>query len=153
MSALYLNNMELELLGQFNSFGVRYLVIGGHAVQFHGHLRSTKDLDIFVDMSADNPAKVVSALKSLGFSGSDLSADRFSEPKKQTTLGRYQTELLTSPDGPSFEDAYARRVIANEKGVSIPVVSRDDLLQQKRMLGRPQDIADVEALEHGNTTA
>ena len=93
----------------------------------------------------------MSALKSLGFSGSDLSADRFSEPKKQIPLGRYHTELLTSPDGPSFEDAYEHRVIANEKGVSIPVVSRDDLLQQKRMLGRPQDIADVEALEHGNT--
>jgi len=58
MSALFLNNIELELLSRFNSFGVRYLVIGGHAVQFHGHLRSAKDLDIFVDTFADNPSKV-----------------------------------------------------------------------------------------------
>ena len=44
-----------------------------------------------------------------------------------------------------------RGVIANEKAVAIPVVSLDVLLQQKRMLGRPQDIADVEALENAKT--
>ncbi len=151
MSALFLNAQELELLICFNSFGVRYLVIGGHAVQFHGHRRPAKDLDIFIDRLDGNPSRVVSALNSLGFSGSDLSVDLFSELKKQIPLGRYQTELLTSPDGPTFEEAYARRVMANEKGIAVPVVSYDDLLQQKRMLGRPQDIADVEALKNVKT--
>lgn len=147
MSALFLNALQLELLSCFNSAGVRYLVIGGHAVQFHGHLRSAKDLDIFIDTSGDNPYRVVSALQSLRFSGNDLSANRFSELKKQIPLGQYNTELLTSPDGPPFEEACARRALANENGVAVPVVSYDDLLQQKRMLGRPKDIADVEALE------
>ncbi len=146
MIKLFLNPLELELLSHFNSAGVRYLVIGGHAVRFHGHLRSVKDLDVFVDTSGDNPSRVVSALQSLGFSGNDLSADRFSEPKKQIPLGRYNTELLTSPDGPPFEEAYARRVRANVNGLAIPVVSRNDLIEQKRILGRPQDIADIEAL-------
>lgn len=147
MSALFLNAIELELLDRFNSFGVRYLVIGGHAVQFHGHLRSAKDLDIFVDMSSDNPSRIISALRSLGFPEIGLSADRFSKPKMQTTLGsRYHTELLTSPEGPSFEEAYPRRAIAVEEVGSIPVISYNDLLRQKRMLGRPQDIADVDAL-------
>src|SRR2546425_4331119 len=67
MNALFLNTLELELLSRFNSAGVRYLVIGGHAVQFHGYLRSTKDLDIFIDTSGDNPSQVVTALHSLGF--------------------------------------------------------------------------------------
>jgi hypothetical protein len=151
MSTLFLNAVELELLRCFNSFKVRYLVIGGHAVQFHGYLRSAKDLDIFIDTSGDNPSRVVTALRSLGFSGGDLSANQFSEPKKQIPLGGYSTELLTSPDGPPFEEAYARRVVANEIGFSVPVVSRDDLLQQKRKLGRPQDIADIEALQNGET--
>ena len=151
MSALFLNAQEMELLSCFNSFDVRYLVIGGHAVQFHGHLRPAKDLDIFIDRSDGNPDRVVSALHSLGFFGSDLSANLFSELKKQIPLGTYQTELLTSPDGPTFEEAYARRVMANEKGIAVPVISYDDLLQQKRMLGRPQDIADIEALENGKT--
>ena len=147
MSRLFLNSLELELLSRFNSFGVRYLVIGGHAVQSHGYLRSTKDVDVFIDTSGDNPSRVVAALQSLGFSGNDLSADRFSEPKKQIPLGQYCTELLTSPDGPTFEEAHVRRVIANENGVTVPVVSYDDLLQQKRKLGRTLDIADIEALE------
>ena len=152
MNALFLNTLELELLSRFNSAGVRYLVIGGHAVQFHGYLRSTKDLDIFIDTSGDNPSQVVTALHSLGFSGNDLLADRFSEPKKQIPLGRYNAELLTSPDGPPFDEAYARCVIANKSEAAIPVVSYNDLLKQKRMLGRPQDIADIEALEkiHGD---
>lgn len=149
MSALFLNAHELELLNCFNSFDVRYLVIGGHAVQFHGHLRPAKDLDIFIDRSDANPSRVVSALQSLGFFGSDLSANLFSEVKKQIPLGRYHTELLTSPDGPTFEEAYGRRVIVNENGIAVAVVSYNDLLQQKRALGRPQDIADVEALEIG----
>ena len=148
MSALFLAAVELELVRCFNSFSVRYLVIGGHAVQFHGHLRPAKDLDIFIDTAGDNPSRVVTALRSLGFSGSDLSADRFSEPKKQIPLGgHYHTELLTSPDGPTFEEAYARRVTANENGTSVPVISREDLLLQKLKLGRPQDIADIEALK------
>src|SRR5438309_1091714 len=113
MSVLFLNALESELLSRFNSAGVRYLVIGGHAVQFHGHLRPARDLDIFIDTSGDNPSQVVAALHSLGFTGNDLLADRFSEAKKQIPLGRYNTELLTSPDGPPFEEAYARRVIAN----------------------------------------
>ena len=138
MSALFLNAQETELLSCFNSFDVRYLVIG-HAVQFHGHLRPAKDLDIFIDRSDSNPVRVVSALRSLGFVGSELSANLFSEMKKQIPLGQYQTE------------AYARRVMANENGIAVPVISYDDLLQQKRMLGRPQDIADVEALENGKT--
>ena len=81
---------------------MRYLIIGGHAVQFHGYLRTVKDLDIFVDGSPDNAETIISALRSLGFSGSDLTAELFSEPKKQIPLGRYQAELLTSPDGPTF---------------------------------------------------
>lgn len=94
MSALFLNAQELELLSCFNSFDVRYLVIGGHAVQFHGYLRPAKDLDIFIDRSDGNPVRVVSALRSLGFIGSELSANLFSEMKKQIPLGRYQTELM-----------------------------------------------------------
>jgi hypothetical protein len=82
MSALFLNAQETELLSCFNSFDVRYLVIGEHAVQFHGHLRPANDLDIFIDRSDSNPVRVVSALRSLGFLGSKLSANLFSEMKK-----------------------------------------------------------------------
>ena len=126
---------------------MRYLIIGGHAVQFHGYLRTAKDLDIFVDGSPDNAETIISALRSLGFSGSDLTAELFSEPKKQIPLGRYQAELLTSPDGPPFGKAYDRRVLANERGIPIPVISYEDLLDQKKILARRQDIADIEELE------
>ena len=149
MSSLFLNSTELELLHCFNSFNVHYLVIGGHAVQFYGYKRPAKDLDIFIATSDGNPMRVVAALRSLGFSGTDLSVDQFSQPKKQIPLRRYYAELLTSPEGPLFEEAYERRVIVTEQGIPVPVVSFQDLLQQKRRLGRPQDKLDIEALENG----
>jgi hypothetical protein len=117
MRSLFLNPHKLELLERFNSSGVRYLIIGGHAVQFHGYLRTAKDLDIFIDRSHDNAELIVCALCYLGFSGTDLTAELFCEPKKQIPLGRYQAELLTSPDGPPFGEAYDRRVIANEREI------------------------------------
>jgi hypothetical protein len=94
MSALFLNAQELDLLNCFNSFDVHYLVTGGHAVQFHGHLRLAKDFDIFIDRSDGNPVRVVSALRSLGFFGSDLSANLFSELKNKFRSGGTRRSCL-----------------------------------------------------------
>lgn len=143
---LFLHASELELLSAFNRFSVRYLVVGGHAVRFHGQTRSVKDLDLFIDSTGNNPSQCLDALHSLRFTDPKLSA-ALAKPKMQIRLARYGAELLTSCDGPPFEEAYQRRVLAQEQGMVVPVVSRQDLLEQKRKLNRPKDIEDVKALE------
>lgn len=147
MAALLLNAIEIELLACLNTFEVRYLVVGGHAVAYHGHLRPMKDLDLFIGTFFQNAERIVTALRSLRFNGADLSADKFSQPKRQIPLGgHYHTELLTSVPGVDFDLAYNRRVIAYEDSTPIPVISLSDLLQQKRTAARPQDLTDIEAL-------
>lgn len=143
---LFLHASELELLSAFNRFRVRYLVVGGYAVRFHGRTRSVKDLDLFIDSTGDNPSQCLNALHALKFTNSKLSA-ALAKPKMQIRLDRYYTELLTSCDGPPFEEVFQRRVLTQEHGVEVPVVSREDLLEQKRKLNRPKDIEDVKALE------
>ena len=89
----------------------------------------------------------MNALGSINCFGSEWSVDELSKPKKQVCLGYYGVELLTSPDGPLFEEAYAKRVLTNQKGISVPVLAKEDLLEQKRKVGRPKDIEDIKALE------
>jgi hypothetical protein len=152
MAALLLNAVEIELLACLNSFEVRYLVVGGHAVAYHGYLRSMKDLDLFIGTSIENAGRVVAALQSLRFNGADLSAEKFSQPNKQIPLGGYyHTELLTSVPGVDFDSAYNRRVPTFEGSTPIPVISLPDLLLQKRATARPQDLADIEALANAST--
>jgi len=125
VAALLLNAVEIELLACLNSVDVRYLVVGGHAVAYHGYLRAMKDLDLFIGTSLENGGRVVTALQSLGFNGAKLSAEKFSQPNKQIPLGgHYHTELLTSVLAVDFDPAYNRRVIDRASGiVAVPVYS------------------------------
>jgi hypothetical protein len=146
-SSLLLNAPEIELLRALLTFGARFLVIGGHAVIFHGYLRPAKDLDLFVDAAADNPGKMISALTSVSVHHPDMTAARLAKPNQQIRIdGMYNAELLTSVAGLSFELAYRDRVVSQEATLQVPVVSREDLLRSKRKLGRPQDLEDVAAL-------
>ena len=56
-----------EFVELLNAHEVRYLLVGGYAVAFHGHPRYTKDLDVWIELSTDNANKVVDALKKFGF--------------------------------------------------------------------------------------
>jgi hypothetical protein len=123
MAALLLNAVEIELLACLNSFEVRYLVVGGHAVAYHGYLRSMKDLDLFIGTSLENAGRVVTALQFLRFNGANLTAEKFSQPNKQIPLGgHYHTELLTSVPGVDFDAAYNCRVTTYEGSTPIPVI-------------------------------
>jgi hypothetical protein len=76
-----------ELLKFLNARHVRAIIVGGHALAFHGHPRYTKDLDIFIEPSAANAAAVLQALGDFGFGGVGLTVDDFSSPGKIIQLG------------------------------------------------------------------
>ena len=73
----------LELLELFRSHGVEFLVVGGHAVAFHGQPRFTKDIDVFVEASPENADRLMAALSDFGFGALGLTADDFSTPGGQ----------------------------------------------------------------------
>ncbi len=144
-----------ELLALFTSHRVEFLVVGGHAVAFHGYPRFTEDLDLFVRADSENAARVISALEAFGFGQIGLTVEDFVADDRMIQLGRApnRVDLLTRLWGVEFDDAWSRRVQGELDNLPVSVLSRADLILNKRATARPQDLADaaaLEALEEGN---
>ena len=139
----------LELLARFRSNDVEFLVVGGHAVAFHGRPRLTEDLDLFVRPDTANGERIVQALRDFGFGSLDLSPADFAPDDRVIQLGRApnRVDLLTRLYGVDFSDAWSRRVAAHLDDADVWIIGREDLIRNKRATGRTQDLADAEFLE------
>ena len=128
--------------------GVKFLVVGAYALAVHGYPRATKDIDFFVWANPENARSLLRALDRYGAALEDLSATDFASEGTvfQIGVGPRRIDIVTRIDGVKFEDAYARRVTVQREGMEFPVISRDDLITNKRASGRAQDLADVERL-------
>lgn len=138
-----------EFIGLLHSTGVKYLIVGGHAVAFHGHPRFTGDIDFFIERTEINAARVEKVLQGFGFGGLGLTAADFLEPSIVVQLGRppRRIDLLTSIDGVEFERAWPHRVVSELGGIPVHFIGKEDLLRNKRATGRAQDLADLEKLD------
>ncbi|KAF0109181.1 MAG: hypothetical protein FD146_225 [Anaerolineaceae bacterium] len=144
-----LNQDFKEFIQSLNDNGVRYLVIGGYAVAFHGHPRYTKDMDIWISMDAENAANIVKALEQFGFASLGLQASDFTAPDQIVQLGYppNRIDMITSTLGVDFEPCYAVRVQAEIDGVQVNFIDLESLKRNKKAVGRHQDLADIESLE------
>jgi hypothetical protein len=131
-----------------NVHHVEYLLIGGYAVSYHGYVRSTADMDIWIARTPENAHKMVELLEGFGFGGTGLSTDLFLRHHQITRMGRapVRIEILTSVSGLEFTEAYAQRVVDVIDGVPVSVISREHLEINKRAAGRSKDIADLDNL-------
>ncbi len=138
-----------ELLESFRSNEVEFLVVGGHAVAFHGYPRYTDDLDLFVRPDAANGARILRALLQFGFGSLDLKAGDFTADDRVIQLGRApnRVDLLTRLYGLEFEEAWQTRQAAELDGVPVWIISSEALIRNKRATGRTRDLADAEMLE------
>ncbi|WP_457638007.1 hypothetical protein [Oceanithermus sp.] len=139
----------VEFLGALNRRGVRYLIIGGYAVAFHGYPRATKDLDLWLETSPENARRALEAIRDFFGETLGLEADDLVLPGV-VQLGYAPNRIdlvLLSGNDPAFEAAYERAPKTDVSGVPVRVVSKEDLLTLKRAFGRTQDLADADALE------
>lgn len=138
-----------EFIESLNAHDVRYLVIGGYAVAHHGRPRYTKDLDVWLEPSNENGQRVVAALRDFGFEALALTVEDFVEPNTIIQLGYepHRIDLLTSARGLDFANAWAHQCEVLVDEVRIRILGLSDLKANKRAVGRPQDLADVQALE------
>ena len=136
----------IELLNEHN---VRYLVVGGYAVAFHGHPRYTKDIDIWIELSLQNAENILEALKEFGFGSLDLSLDDFLEGDQIIQLGYPPNRIyiLTALTGLKFEDCYNARIEFDVEGLHIHFIDLENLKKNKLATGRLQDLADAENLQ------
>jgi hypothetical protein len=137
-----------ELLACFNASGVRALIVGAYALGFHGAPRMTGDLDVLVQPSAENAARVMTALASFGFGEVGLSAADFERPDVVVQLGvpPVRVDLLTGLSGVTWDEAWAGRVAGELGDVPVVFIGLADLRRNKRAAGRHKDLADLEAL-------
>lgn len=138
-----------ELLESLNANGVKYLLVGGYAVGFHGYSRSTNDIDIFVSADLDNAKKLVAALTEFGFSGSELSTEIFTKKDSLVVMGvePMAIDILNYLKGIDFETAYSNRHVMKSENIEISLISFSDLITNKKQVGRYKDLSDVEYLE------
>jgi hypothetical protein len=125
------------------------LVVGGYAVAFHGHPRYTKDLDVWIELSPENADKVMKALEEFGFGSMGLKPEDFLESNQIIQLGYppNRIDILTSLKLLKFEDCFKERVEFELEGLKINFIDIENLKQNKKATGRPQDLADAENLE------
>lgn len=149
MPNLELSRDLIELLRCFLSREVRFLIIGGHAVSFHGYPRFTKDLDIWVERAESNAIRIVEALKDFGFDFEGLSPEMFMQESRMTQMGREpnRVDILHTIKGVEFEPCFSRAVSARIADLNVPFISKQDLILNKIATARPQDVADAHKLE------
>lgn len=150
-----MNSDFKDLLKLFNAYKVRYLVVGGHAVMKYTEPRYTKDLEIWVEPSAKNAPAVFRALQDFGAPLANLTARDFAREGTFYQMGRppARVDILMSIAGLRFAAAWRRRVPSDFDGVPVSVISREDLIANKRAAGRPQDLIDVSNLEESERIA
>jgi predicted nucleotidyltransferase len=138
-----------ELLELLNSAGVKYLVLGGYAVNHYGYHRATDDLDIWIAIDPDNAKKISLTLQEFaGLAESEVEPSMFLQERKVVVIGHepVRVDILTSPSAIDFETSYSRRNLVNWDGVDVPLISFEDLKINKQASGRQKDIADLENL-------
>lgn len=138
-----------EFIALLNENKVRYLVVGGYALAFHGYPRYTKDLDVWVDISPENAQNIVKALSGFGIASIGLIENDFLTPGEFIQLGYppCRIDIITSCDGVDFEECYAARRVINFDTLPIAFIDIENLVRNKAAVGRPQDLADISNLK------
>ena len=139
-----------EFIASLNANGVRYLIVGAHALAKHVRPRATVDLDIWIDRTAPNARRVLAALRHF-YKGTEVSytVDKILDPENILRLGlrpsciEVFTDLVSSL---TFKKAWSNRVVSEFGSVDANFVGLEDLILLKSDSGRPQDLADVEKL-------
>jgi len=140
-----------DLLVELADAGADFVVLGGHAVAFHGHPRATKDLDVLVRATPENAARVYRALAAFGapletFEVTEADFASY-EGVLQVGVPPRRIDILNRADGIRFDEAVESGDAFEVDGRRIPVIGLKALLQNKRASAREQDLADIAALE------
>lgn len=150
-----LNRDFEDLLVELYDAGVEFVIVGGHAVAYHGHPRATKDLDVLVRSVPENAARVYRALAAFGapVEAFDVREEDFTtyDGILQIGLPPRRIDILNQAAGTTFDEAIAAGEFLEIQGRRIPVIGLDALLRNKAAAGREQDLADIVNLERGRS--
>jgi hypothetical protein len=147
--------MDIELPPDFKEFlkllnekNVRYLLIGGYAVGYHGYPRATNDMHVWIAVHPDNAKRIVEVLREFGFDLPELVPDLFLKKDKIIRMGNppMRLEISTGISGVEFEESYASKIVDTLDGVQVNIIDLPHLKNNKKAAGRLKDLADLENL-------
>jgi predicted nucleotidyltransferase len=138
-----------EFLELLNKNKVKYLVVGGYAIAFHGYPRYTKDIDLWILMEKSNAESILKTLDEFGFSGIGITVEDLNTPETVIQLGYppNRIDLITEVSGLTFEECYDKKIEITVEGTSVFFIDLESLKKNKKASGRHQDLADLENLE------
>ncbi len=138
-----------DLFNIFNEEQVEYLLAGAHAVIFFSEPRYTKDLDIWVNPTAENAKRVFAALTRFGAPLKNISVTDFCDKEMIYQIGvePNRIDILMGIAGVEFGPAWVDRVESTYDGIPIHVMGKESLQKAKKASGRPQDLLDLEKLQ------
>ncbi|MBA2613488.1 MAG: nucleotidyltransferase [Bacteroidetes bacterium] len=143
-----------DFLKSINHSKVKYVLVGGYSVIFHGFPRTTGDLDIFVEVSKENYLKIKQAFFEFGLSMFDMTEENFLLNKDLTvfSFGRspVSIEILKKISGLSFEEVYQNAIDTEIENIPLKIINLKDLIKNKKTSGRAKDINDIENLDNDN---
>jgi hypothetical protein len=144
-----MNRDFVDLLQAFAAADVRVLVVGAYALAHHGRPRATGDLDVWVDPTPENAARVMRALAAFGAPLHDISESDFSHPGVTFQIGvpPGRVDVLTELTGITFAEAWPSREAGRFGEVTVDFIGRDAFIRNKRATGRAKDLGDVEELK------
>ena len=139
----------LELLRVFESHKVRYIVIGGYAVGIHAEPRYTKDLDLLIEPSKINAARVLAALTKFGAPTDNLTVKDLATPGLLYVFGvpPLRVDILNRIKGINSSILIKRGKSIKIDDTKLRVVCLEDLIRLKKIANRPQDLADIVKLK------
>lgn len=146
MESIELHPDFKDFLRLLNSFGVKYLVVGGYAVGYYGYPRATGDLDVWIAIDDDNAEKTAQALRAFGMPEKETTKNLFTQKNKVIRMGipPVRIEVITGASGVEFDKCYANREIVQINDIEVNFISLEDLKLNKRAAGRHKDLDDLE---------
>lgn len=136
-----------DFIKYLNGNKVKYLLLGGWAVGIHGNPRATKDIDFLIAVDDTNLKRLKKAMCEFGAPTIDMSI--FKDKGNFFRMGRppIQIDIITDATGIDMKSSYLRRQIVEVDGLEISVISKEDLIVNKKASGRHRDLDDAEILE------
>ena len=137
-----------EFCALLNAREVEYVIIGAHALAFHGAPRFTGDLDVLVKPTEENGRRLLAAIADFGFPTTPLTPLDIVAGRKVLEMGvaPVQIHVMSAIDGVPWDEVWRDRESGAFGARTVAFIGRETFLRNKRAAGRPKDLADIDAL-------
>jgi hypothetical protein len=140
-----------DFLSALNQEEVRYILVGGYSVILHGYSRTTGDMDLWVERSAENYKRIKKAFTVFGMPVFDMTEENFLHHPVWDVftfgLPPVSIDILIKLEGMAFAESFSRAIFFKDDDLQVRTIHRNDLIAAKKLAGRAKDQDDLENIQ------